>query len=60
MNKIQQLATGLAAILMLGTIGLLSPRSHSQAISGPAAPLTPASSQVSPELPQSEVRDLTY
>ena len=60
MNKIQQVATGLVAVLMLGTIAMLSPRSHSQATSNVATPLTMASSQVTPELPQSEVRDLTF
>ena len=60
MNKTQQFATGLAAILMLGTIALMSPRSHSQATNGVVVPLTAVSSEVSPELPQSQVRDLTY
>lgn len=61
MNRTQQLATGLAAILMLGTIALMSPRSHSQATNGVVvAALTAVSSEVSSELPQDQVRDLTY
>ena len=60
MNKTQQLATGLAAILMLGTIALMSSRSYSQATSGVVVPLSTISSEVSPELPQDQVRDLTY
>jgi hypothetical protein len=60
MNKIQKLATGLAAILMLVSVALMSPRSHSQATSGVVAPLPTVSSEVSPELPQDQVRDLTF
>ena len=60
MNKTLQLATGLGAILMLGSIALMSPRSHSQATSGVVVPLSTVSSEVSPELPQDQVRDLTF
>ena len=60
MNKTQQLATGLGAILMLGSIALVSPRSHSQATSGVVVHLSAISSEVSPELPQDQVRDLTF
>jgi hypothetical protein len=60
MNTTQQLATGLAAILMLGSVALMSPRSHSQVTSGVVVPLSTVSSEVSPELPQDQVRDLTF
>ena len=60
MNRTQQFATGVAAILTLATLALMSPRSHSQATNGVVVPVKAVSSEVSPELPQSQVRDLTY
>ena len=60
MNKTQQFAVGLGAILMLGSIALMSPRSHSHATSGVVVPISTISSEVSPELPQDQVRDLTF
>jgi hypothetical protein len=60
MNKTLQFAASLGAILMLSSIALMSPRSHSQATNGVVVPLSTVSSQVSPELPQDQVRDLTF
>jgi hypothetical protein len=64
MTMTQQFAIGLVAVLMLGTTVLSSTQSHSQTTRS-AAPPQPAasivaSSQVSAELPQDQVRDLTY
>jgi hypothetical protein len=64
MNARQQITTGLMALLMLGTIVLMPARFPSHATysssvvrqSGALISL----SQVSPELPQDQVRDLTY
>jgi hypothetical protein len=64
MNKTLQFATGLMAVLMLGAIALKSTQSHSQATNSASEPRQAVSivvaSEVSAELPQDQVRDLTY
>ena len=62
MNKSQQIASGLMAVLMLATIAFVPAQMH-QPRSG-AVNVAQAGaigvSQVSPELPQESVRDMTY
>ncbi|MGZ5034321.1 MAG: hypothetical protein ACXWAC_14080 [Usitatibacter sp.] len=64
MNKTVQIATGLIAVLMFGTIVLKSTQSHSQATNSASEPrqaeVIVVAVETSRELPQDQVRDLTY
>ena len=64
MNARQQFATGLLAVLMLGTIVLMPAHFHGGATySASAIPpvrMVSARPEVHAELPQEQVRDLSY
>jgi hypothetical protein len=63
MNKSQLFATGLVAALVLGTVVLMPAQSNSQATNSVSVPRQAVSiivAEVSAELPQDQVRDLTY
>lgn len=64
MNTKQQFATGLLAVLMLCTIVMMPAHFHSQATYSASVVrqvgMVTVTPEVSAELPQDQVRDLTY
>jgi hypothetical protein len=65
MNKKQQLATGFLALMIVGSVAFMPVGAETKTTSATASAAHPQSTQVvatlnSPELPQDQVRDLTY
>jgi hypothetical protein len=60
MNSKQQVATGLVAALLFGTIVLGDAAGRNRKAAAAPAPVVATASLVTPELPQDQVRDMTY
>jgi hypothetical protein len=62
MNATQRVVTGFMAVLMLGALLMMPPQGPAKATAAetPATVIAAAAPQSPPELPQDQVRDLTY
>jgi hypothetical protein len=60
MTKTQQIATGLMGLLMFATILAMPNRIHAGANQATVLAAASAHVEASPELPQEQVRDLTF